>query len=199
MDGGLHPGQGGGGLDGRRVAAIAALASGLWRALMNYVSRDLPPDGWTQPQGMIAMDVCSPSGLLPTDACPLVVREIFLEGNQPVQYDDLYRTFPINRETKLLATIFTPPELVENKVFMVVPEAAREWAVSAGLLTPPDTYDTIQAKPPTPDVNIASPEMFADSQRQGAGHRYSGWQGFSFLPAAVWAGIESAGLVPDRG
>jgi membrane carboxypeptidase/penicillin-binding protein PbpC len=138
-----------------------ALASGLWRALMNYVSRDIPPETWSQPQGVTAMDVCSPSGLLPTDACPLVVREIFLEGNQPVQYDDLYRTFPTNRETKLLATIFTPPELVENKVFMVVPEAARAWAASAGLLTPPDTYDTIQAKPPTPDVNITSPEMFA--------------------------------------
>lgn len=139
-----------------------ALASGLWRALMNFSSREVTADGWTQPQGMIAMDVCSPSGLLPTDACPVVVKDIFLEGNQPVQYDDLYRTFPINRETKLLATIFTSPELVENKVFMVVPEAAKEWAASVGLLTPPDTYDTIQAKPPTPDVVITSPEMFAE-------------------------------------
>ncbi len=146
---------------GGEASQSPALASGLWRALMNFASRDVPPDSWSQPQGMTAMDVCSPSGLLPTDACPLVVREIFLEGNQPVQYDDLYGTFPINRETKLLATIFTPPELVENKVFMVIPEAARAWAASVGLQTPPDTYDTIQAKPPTPEVNIASPEMFA--------------------------------------
>jgi membrane peptidoglycan carboxypeptidase len=146
---------------GGESAQSPALASGLWRALMNYASQDLPADGWTQPQGMAAMDVCSPSGLLPTDACPLVVREVFLDGNQPVAYDDLYRVFPINRETKLLATIFTPPELVENKVFMVVPKAAKAWATSSGIQTPPDTYDTLQSKAPQLDVHIASPEMLA--------------------------------------
>jgi membrane peptidoglycan carboxypeptidase len=147
---------------GGESAQSPALASGLWRALMNYAAKDISPGVWTQPQGMSALDVCSPSGLLPTDACPLVVREIFLDGNQPLAYDDLYRVFPINRETKLLATIFTPPELVENKVFMVVPDAAKAWAASASLLTPPDTYDTIQSLPPLPGVDIASPEMFAE-------------------------------------
>ena len=160
MDGGLHSLAGGGGLDGRRVGSAHRAASGLWRALMNYAVQDLPPDSWTQPQGMVAMDVCSPSGLLPTDVCPLVTREIFLEGNQPVNFDDLYRKFSINRETNLLATIFTPPALVDDKVFMVVPEAAREWAVSKGIPIPPDTYDTIQSAPPQPGVDIASPVMF---------------------------------------
>ena len=145
---------------GGESALSTAPVSGLWRALMNAAARDLPPDSWTQPQGMVAMDVCSPSGLLPTDACPLVAREIFLEGNQPVNFDDLYRSFAINRETGLLATIFTPPALVDEKVFMVVPEAARNWAVSKGIPIPPDTYDTIQAEPPQPGVDIASPAMF---------------------------------------
>ncbi|NTU56149.1 MAG: hypothetical protein HGA79_07855, partial [Anaerolineales bacterium] len=62
----------------------------------------------------------------------------------------------------LLATIFTPPALVDEKVFMVVPEAARDWAVSKGIAIPPETYDTIQAAPPQPGVDIASPEMFAE-------------------------------------
>ena len=147
---------------GGESALPTAPASGLWRALMNYAVQDLPPDGWAQPQGMVAMDVCSPSGLLPTDVCPLVAREIFLEGNQPVNFDDLYRKFSINRETNLLATIFTPPALVDDKVFMVVPKAAREWAVSKGIPIPPDTYDTIQGGPPQQGVDIASPEMFTE-------------------------------------
>jgi hypothetical protein len=149
---------------GGESALPTAPASGLWRALMNYAVQDLPSGGWTQPQGMVAMDVCSPSGLLPTDVCPLVTREIFLEGNQPVNFDDLYRKFSINRETNLLATIFTQPALADEKVFMVVPEAAREWAVSKGIPIPPDTYDTIQGEPPQPGVDIASPEMFAEVQ-----------------------------------
>jgi membrane peptidoglycan carboxypeptidase len=145
---------------GGESALSTAPVAGLWRALMNTAARDLPPDSWTQPQGMVLMDVCTPSGLLPTDACPLVAREVFLEGNQPVNFDDLYRSFAINRETGLLATIFTPPALVDEKVFMVVLEAARDWAVSKGIPIPPDTYDTIQAAPPQPGVDIASPEMF---------------------------------------
>ena len=54
---------------------------------------------------------------------------------------------------------------------MVVPDAAKAWASSAGLLTPPETYDTIQAKPSNPNVNITSPEMFAavDGKVQIAG------------------------------
>jgi membrane peptidoglycan carboxypeptidase len=189
---------------GGETAQSPAPASGLWRALMNFASRDVSPEGWAQPQGMTAKDVCSPSGLLPTDACPLVVREVFLEGNQPVQYDDLYRSFPINRETKMLATIFTPPQLVENKVFMVVPEAAKEWAASVGLLTPPDTFDTIQAKPPTPDVNIASPEMFAEVNGRVEVSGTAAGEGFLFyrlqygqgLNPQVWYQIGDDSTVP---
>ncbi|MGE5027248.1 MAG: transglycosylase domain-containing protein, partial [Betaproteobacteria bacterium] len=42
---------------GGETAQSPALASGLWRALMSYASKGLPADGWTQPQGVTAMDV----------------------------------------------------------------------------------------------------------------------------------------------
>ena len=40
----------------------------------------------------------------------------------------MYQTFRINRDTGTLATAATPPELVEEKVFIVYPERAADWA-----------------------------------------------------------------------
>jgi membrane peptidoglycan carboxypeptidase len=134
----------------------------LWNALMGYASRDVPADGWTLPQGVTPITVCDPSGMLPTSECPNLVTEVFLNGNEPIQADDLYREFAVNRETGLLATVFTPPELIEKRVYLLVPENARDWARSAGLEIPPASYDAIQAPPVNPNANITAPELFAD-------------------------------------
>jgi hypothetical protein len=116
------------------------------------------------PSWIVSAAVCDPSGMLPTQACPNVVNEIFLDGRQPVQTDTLFQTFQINTETGLLATVFTPSELVEKRNYMVVPAEARLWAKSAGIATPPTAYDTFQEPAVQPDVHISSPEMFADER-----------------------------------
>lgn len=134
----------------------------LWHALMQKVSEGKPLEGWSQPQGVSVMTVCDPSGLLPTPECPNLVTEVFLNGSEPTQADMLFREFAINRETGLLATVFTPPELIENRVYMIVPEDAREWAQNEGLPVPPSAYDAIQPPPFNPNVHIASPQLFAD-------------------------------------
>jgi membrane peptidoglycan carboxypeptidase len=137
------------------------LASGLWHALIQYTSRDLPNLGWNVPPGISTMDVCDPSGLLPTTSCPNVVNEIFLNGNEPSGYDNLFRKFQINRETGLLATVFTPPELVEEHIFMIVPAEAQQWAETTGLAVPPKQYDTIAVQPELPHVHISVPVLFS--------------------------------------
>jgi len=138
------------------------LPAGLWYALMQTASRDLPPDGWNAPAGITSLEVCDPSGLLPTADCPTVVREVFTDGGQPTQPDNLYRAYEINRETGFLATVFTPPQLVEERVYLAFPPEARDWAGANGFDTPPDSYDAIQPINANPDVAISSPSMFAD-------------------------------------
>ncbi len=140
------------------------LSAGLWHAVMQYAVRDLPSASWDMPSGIVTAAVCDPSGLLPTQACPNVVNEIFLDGRQPVQTDTLFQTFEINTETGLLATVFTPPELVQKRNYMVVPPEARLWAKDAGIPAPPTAYDTFQEPAVQPDVHISSPEMFADGR-----------------------------------
>ncbi len=140
------------------------LPAGLWYALMQTASRDLPPDGWAAPAGITQMEVCDPSGLLPTTDCPTVVREIFANGSEPTQPDNLYRVYEINRETGFLATVFTPPQLVEQRVYMNFPPEALDWAEANGLSTPPDSYDAIQPVIANPNASISAPDMFADVQ-----------------------------------
>jgi membrane carboxypeptidase/penicillin-binding protein PbpC len=140
------------------------LSADLWHALMQYAVRDLPSASWEMPSGIVTASVCDPSGLLPTQACPNVVNEIFLEGRQPVQSDTLFQSFQVNTETGLLATVFTPPELVEKRNYMVVPPEARNWAKTAGIATPPTAYDTFQEPAVQPDVHISAPAMFSDGR-----------------------------------
>jgi membrane peptidoglycan carboxypeptidase len=136
-------------------------ASALWHAVLQYASQGYPARGWSTPPGITTMDVCDPSGLLPTPECSNIVSEVFASGSEPTQTDNLYQTLYINRETGLLATINTPPELVEGQVFLFVPPEAQEWARLAGLPTPPENYDVVSKQFASPDgLAITSPEQF---------------------------------------
>ena len=129
---------------------------------MQIASQNLPRDGWGAPAGVSVINVCDPSGMLPTSDCPNLVSEVFLNGNEPIQPDNMYRRYAVNRETGLLATVFTLPQLVEEQVYLVVPPEARSWAESTGLEIPPATYDVIQPPQTNPDVIIVSPELFTE-------------------------------------
>lgn len=144
------------------TALSPRLPAALWSALMQTASASLPADGWTPPAGITEMEVCDPSGLLPTADCPDIVREVFMSGFEPTQADNLFHTYTVNRETDLLATVFTPPDLVEVRVFMFVPAEARQWAAGAGIPVEPVAYDAIQPGAPNLDFNISSPALFAE-------------------------------------
>ncbi|HNK62986.1 MAG TPA: transglycosylase domain-containing protein [Anaerolineales bacterium] len=150
------------GVRGENDSVTPRFPAVLWNVLMQTASANQPADGWSAPQGITPITVCDPSGMLPTRECPNLVTEVFLNGSEPTQADNLFREFAINRETGLLATVFTPPELIDTRVYMLVPEDARAWAESAGVEIPPDSYDAIQAPPIKPFANITSPQLFAD-------------------------------------
>ncbi|MGC1377819.1 MAG: transglycosylase domain-containing protein [Anaerolineales bacterium] len=144
------------------ASGLSQSSSGLWSALMLNASQGQPPDGWPLPDGVLRLKVCDPSGMLPSDACPNLADEVFLDGFQPTQADGLYQAYAVNRNTGLLATVFTSPQSVERRVYMRVPPEAQAWAASMQLPTPPTAYDTIQQPPTNPNVHITVPVMFAE-------------------------------------
>jgi len=86
---------------------------------------------------MVRADVCVPSGLLPTPACPATRSELFLDGTVPTQPDNLYQTFDVDTRTGRLADASTPPSAVQSRVFLVLPPAAQQWGKDTGLPQPP--------------------------------------------------------------
>jgi membrane carboxypeptidase/penicillin-binding protein PbpC len=149
-------------LEGEQQRLSSRVPAVLWNALMQISSQGLPLESWSLPAGVAVINVCDPSGMLPTSECPSLVNEVFLDGNEPLQPDTMYRKYAINRETGLLATVFTLPQLVEERTYLVVPSEAHSWAESAGLAVPPSSYDVIQAPPLNPDVQITAPELFGE-------------------------------------
>lgn len=146
---------------GKAVGITREMPAALLSAIMQYAARRMPIQEFSVPAGVSQVQVCTPSGLLVSSLCPVIVQEVFLSGNEPTQVDNLYQKYAINKETGLLATIFTPPEMVEEKVLLAVPPPAKAWAKEAGLAIPPDTYDNITATQPiSASVQISYPQMF---------------------------------------
>jgi membrane carboxypeptidase/penicillin-binding protein len=137
-------------------------AAGLWHAVIQYATNNLPLNEFVVPTSLNEIQVCNPSGLLPSKDCPQIINEIFISGNEPTQSDYLYKTFLVNQESGRLATVFTSPALIEEKVFMVVPPEAEEWARIAGVPQIPEAYDVLDVEQDQiGDARISSPTMFS--------------------------------------
>ncbi len=170
-----------------------ALPAGLWNALLRAAQGETPPSPWQEPPGLSHLIVCDPSGKLPTEACQQTVEEIFLAGSEPVQADDFYQPYAINRETGLLATVFTPPDLVETRIYQNIPPKARDWAQANGWNPPPQRYDAILPPPPQPEAHISAPALFDYVRGQVA------IMGTASGPDFAWYVLQSgSGLNPTR-
>jgi hypothetical protein len=128
---------------------------------MQWLHQNLPVENWQKPTGISEVVVCNLSGLLPTRECPDTITEIFIDGTQPAGYDNLFKSYEINRETGLLATVFTPAEMVETRTYMLVPEDALDWASANNIAVPPKDYDLIQAPNPSEDALITAPANYS--------------------------------------
>lgn len=139
-------------------------AAPIFRGVMEVAHRNLAPAEFYRPPGIVELDVCWPSGLLPTPECEeagQVRRDIFLEGYEPERYDNIWRAFEINKVNGKLATPYTPRDLVERKVYMILPPEANDWLREAGIEQPPRAYDDEHG--PTvfnEEVAIISPRPF---------------------------------------
>ncbi len=169
--------------------------SDLFAALTQAANQGEEPLGWQRPPGVSLIQVCDPSGMLPTPACPNLVVDVFLSGYEPVQGDTLHKTYAINRETGLLATVFTPSQLVEERVFLVAPPEAQEWAAASGLAVPPTVYDNIQQPPARDGLAISSPAMFAQLHGKVTIYGSAAGEGFSYFRLQYGQGLNPASWV----
>ncbi len=138
-----------------RIAYRPEQLLALWTAVDAPLPVDLAPllagetpALWPRPTGLVERAVCDLSGLLPPRSpngrslCP-TVDEWFIPGAEPTTVDDWHQTVAINRANGRLATIFTPPRLVEEREVLVLPPDAQAWAAATDLPLPPAELDGI--------------------------------------------------------
>ena len=140
-------------------------ASYIWHAVMEYALKDEPIVPFTRPEGLVEIGVCATSGMKPNGHCP-TRTELMIPGTEPTEVDTLHQVFLVNRETGKLATIYTPPELVEERVYMVLPPEAQDWI--NGLPEerkadiPPTEYDTVYGpNQAQAEVSVISPTAYS--------------------------------------
>lgn len=168
-------------------------ATPIWHALMSWALQGEPVQVWSPPPGMVERPVCDISGLLPTPVCP-TVSEWFIVGTEPVVFDTVFQEFAINRENGRLATLYTPPELIERKIYRVYPEAAADWVRENEIEQPPTEFDTISVPPPGGNVALLAPRPFAYVRNQVVISGTVALDDFAFYRLAYFAGLTPTDL-----
>lgn len=112
-------------------------AAPIWNRFMRAALAGSPQTAFAPPPGMVRLDVCAPSGLLPSAACPRTRTELFIDGTQPTIYDTFYQIIATDSATGLQADDSTPPDRRVVQTYLVLPPEAREWAIRNGVPQPP--------------------------------------------------------------
>jgi membrane carboxypeptidase/penicillin-binding protein PbpC len=135
-------------------------AGPIWHDFIREALKGQPELAFARPDGLIKVEVCELSGLLPTPECPRRVPEWFIKGTEPTAYDTFYRRAAIDAETGALATESTPPERIAERVYIVLPPEAREWAASQGIEPLPDEVPSTDGAPSVDGAESALAQGF---------------------------------------
>ncbi|WP_060687649.1 transglycosylase domain-containing protein [Ardenticatena maritima] len=146
----------------RNVSGVDG-AGPIWRDVMQTVLRDQRPTWYTPPDGLVRVEICTASGLLPTPLCPYRRLEWFLEGYAPTEYDHSFVELTIDAATGLLADEGCQGPFVK-RLYRLPPPEAQTWAQENGWLLPPTQScravavhladdDTISITSPYPDAH----------------------------------------------
>jgi len=137
-------------------------AGPIWRGMMELMLERNPDVEFEEPPGVVRVEVDATSGLLPTGHSPRRLREVFIKGTAPTEYDNVHRPFRICRVSGELATVFCPPETVEEQVFEVYPPEASDWVREEQIPQPPTEYCHVHGPTATTlEVAINHPSMYA--------------------------------------
>jgi 1A family penicillin-binding protein len=115
-------------------------AAPIWHDFMEMALKGQPVQQFQRPAGLVEVEVCALSGLLPGPDCPHRVKELFVEGTEPTEVCTMHQRVAIDRATGLRATAETPRERIVERVYTILPPEAQDWARERGILElPPPT------------------------------------------------------------
>jgi penicillin-binding protein 1C len=136
-------------------------AAPIWHEFIRTVLAGRPPRAFVRPPDVVAMEVCTLSGLLPTPDCLYRRQEWFIAGTQPVRPDDLFRPVLIDPISGRLADEQTPPERKISRLALALPLQALPWAQANGQLL----YSQLQTGAATSDRQVTGLQILSPPDR----------------------------------
>ncbi|MEA3338087.1 MAG: transglycosylase domain-containing protein [Chloroflexota bacterium] len=103
-------------------------AGPIWHDIMEMSHHNLPVRDFQQPPGLVRMEVCADSGLLPTEHCSRRHSELFIAGTEPVEFDTVYRPVLLDSCSGGRAGPDTPDNCLEQGTIRVYSPELQEWA-----------------------------------------------------------------------
>ncbi|HSO27453.1 MAG TPA: penicillin-binding protein 1C [Anaerolineales bacterium] len=117
-----------GNADYRPMRAVDGLsgAAPIWHQFMRAVLTGQPEQSFARPDGLVQVEVCRLSGLLPSPACPYRQPEWFIAGTEPREIDHFYVQVDRNQAGG-------GPADAQSILALDLPLEAQPWARGAGL------------------------------------------------------------------
>ncbi len=128
--------------DGSPMVGVSGVsgAGPIWHDFMELSLRGRPPRAFPRPDGLVEVEICADSGLLPSDLCPRRRTEWFIAGTEPTRVDDMYQQIAIDMRTGQRARRDTPLADVAYHTYWVLPAELQEWAAQRGIPQPPPLW-----------------------------------------------------------
>ena len=101
------------------VVAAPIWANFMKNSLINYEKKD-----FIQPDDIIEMVVCEESGMLPTDSCTNLVKNVYLKGTEPNTYCNIHQsliekpipTVTVKEFPEIKRPYFEKIEIIKEKI-----------------------------------------------------------------------------------
>lgn len=145
-------------------------AAPIWNRVMEAAHQGQPIQQFTEPPGIVRVEVCADSGTQPSAACAGRTRtEIFAQNALPPAADrDIFRELRVDGYTGKIANQYCQDD-VETRIFVAISDpgaydwinngGGASWATSRGLELPVQPPPTEECSPndPRPFVVLSSP------------------------------------------
>ncbi|MDP3387984.1 MAG: transglycosylase domain-containing protein [Eubacteriales bacterium] len=107
-----------------KVSTGSGSVSRLWGNIMVEVHKNMPPAEFVRPEGLVSVNICLDSGLLPSELCShdqrgsRITSELFVRGTEPTTFCDVHVEKTICVGSGLLPGPYCPLDQLETRVFI---------------------------------------------------------------------------------
>jgi penicillin-binding protein 1C len=115
--------------------------------VMMLVHEHSTPADFVVPEGLVQVEVCPVSGLLPNDNCGRTIKDWFVRGKEPAQRCTIHQAFRVTTEEGT----------TEKHVFEIFPPEYQTWTADERIPVPPSGAIAIPSV--NPQLRIANGEL----------------------------------------